>query len=121
MTKYEKDKIVIGHVTGVENYGIFVNLDEYYSGLIHISEISSGFVKNIHDMVKIGETIRVKVLEVDDKSCQLKLSIKNIDYKIEKPKKRQIEETVHAFSTLQENLPHWISEKIHEISKIEVK
>ena len=36
MTKYEKDKIVLGYVTGIEKYGIFVNLDEYYNGLIHI-------------------------------------------------------------------------------------
>ena len=49
MSKYEVGKIVIGCVTGVENYGIFVSLDEYYSGLIHISEISTKFVKDIND------------------------------------------------------------------------
>ena len=49
MLKYEKGKIVTGHVTGIEKYGIFVNLDEFYSGLIHISEISDGFVKDIND------------------------------------------------------------------------
>ena len=45
MLKYDKGKIVTGQVTGIEKYGIFVSLDEFYSGLIHISEISDGFVR----------------------------------------------------------------------------
>ena len=47
MNKYEKGNIVVGQVTGIEKYGIFIGLDEFYSGLIHISEISKGYVKNI--------------------------------------------------------------------------
>ena len=82
MSKYEEGKIVVGCVTGIENYGIFVSLNEYYSGLIHISEITDGFVSNINYFVKIGETIKVRVLEVDDDSFQVKLSIKNLDYRI---------------------------------------
>ena len=81
MTRYKRGKIVKGTVTGIESYGIFVSLDEYYSGLIHISEISHDFVKNIHDYVEIGDIIYVEVLDVDEKLSQLKLSIKNIDYK----------------------------------------
>ena len=46
MNQYKKGEIVTGCVTGIEKYGIFVSLDDYYSGLIHISEISSFFVKN---------------------------------------------------------------------------
>ena len=53
MTKYKKGKIVKGTVTGIESYGAFVSLDDYYSGLIHISEISHDFVKNTHDYVEI--------------------------------------------------------------------
>ena len=53
MTKYAKGKIVEATVTGIENYGVFVNLDDYYSGLIHISEISHGFVRNINNFVKV--------------------------------------------------------------------
>ena len=48
MCKYYKNEIVEGCVTGIEKYGIFITLDEYYSGLIHISEISDGFVKDIN-------------------------------------------------------------------------
>ena len=70
MSKYECGKIVTGCVTGVENYGIFVSLDEYYSGLIHISEISTKFVKDINDYVNIGETIRVKIVEKDEERAK---------------------------------------------------
>ena len=86
MAKYEKDKIVTGYVTGIEKYGIFVNLDEYYSGLIHISEISPNFVRNVNDYVNIGETIKMKIVAVDEKNHQVKLTIKNLDYRINKKK-----------------------------------
>ena len=66
MTKYKKGSIIEGSVTGIENYGVFVNLDDYYSGLIHISEISHGFVKDVNNYVNLGDTIKVKVVEVDD-------------------------------------------------------
>ena len=81
MTKYEKDEVVIGYVTGIEKYGIFVNLDEYYNGLIHISEISPNFVRNVNDYVNIGETIKMRILSVDEKNHKVKLSIKNLNYK----------------------------------------
>ena len=44
-------------VTGIENYGIFVSVNDEYTGLIHISEIDNNFVKDINDYVKIGEKI----------------------------------------------------------------
>ena len=78
---YNVGDVVTGCVTGIERYGIFVNLDNYYSGLVHISEISNSFVKNINDYVNVGENIRVKVLDVDKQQCHLKLSIKNLEYK----------------------------------------
>jgi len=115
MPKYQIGDIVTVSVTGIEKYGIFVGLDEYYSGLIHISEISDGFVRNISDYVKLGEVIRAKILEVDEIELHVKLSIKNMDYRITKSKKSKIQETELGFSTLEEKLDGWISEKLVEI------
>ncbi len=115
MAKYEKDKIVTGYVTGIEPYGIFVSLDDYYNGLIHISEISDDFVKNIFDYAKIGEKLKMKIIEINEKSHHIKLSIKDIDYR--KGCNGKIKETLHGFSTLKENIPVWIEEKIKEIGK----
>ena len=119
MTKYKKGKIVKGAVTGIESYGIFVSLDEYYSGLIHISEISHNFVKNIHDYVEVGDIIYVEVLDVDEEQCQLKLSIKNINYKRRvNVKKKKITETNSGFKTLASKLPIWIDEKLKKEKKV---
>ncbi|MCI8544783.1 MAG: S1 RNA-binding domain-containing protein [Bacilli bacterium] len=120
MTKYKKGKVVRGTVTGIENYGIFISLDEYYSGLIHISEISHGFVKDINNFVKIGETIYVEILDVDEESCHLKLSIKNIVYKVKtKNNKKKIIETKHGFHTLAYKLPGWIDQSLKKFQNNE--
>lgn len=113
MTKYEKGKIVKGTVSGIENYGIFVKFDEFYSGLIHISEISKGFVKSPNDFVEIGEIIYTEIIDTDEKNGHLKLSIKNIAYKEKaKYKRRKIKETSKGFSTLAYKLPYWIKENL---------
>lgn len=118
MSKYRKGKIVRATVSGIESYGIFATLDDYYSGLIHISEISHDFVKDIHAFVSVGEIIFVEILDVDDKLCHLKLSIKNIDYKVSTKRKRKlIKETPHGFVTLEYKLPIWIKENINKIKK----
>ena len=115
---YSTGKIVKGVVSGIEPYGIFVNFDEYYSGLIHISEISSGFVRNPNKFVQIGETIYVEILDVNEQDCQLKLSIKNIQYKVGKNcRKMKIKETKSGFKTLQYKLPFWIEENLKNHKK----
>lgn len=106
---YEKNKIVKGTVSGITEYGIFVKLDDYYSGLIHISEISDKFVSNINDYVRIGDNIKVLILDVDDESCHLKLSIKSLNSKSKK-NNYPIIETIHKFSTLEKKLDVWIDE-----------
>lgn len=116
MGQYKVGKIVKGCITGIEKYGIFVNLDNFYSGLVHISEISNDFVRNTNDFGEVGETIYVKVLEVDEDTNHVKLSIKDIDYRIsKKTKKSKIREIGTGFLPLYNNLNAWIEEKIKEM------
>ena len=115
MSKYECGKIVTGCVTGVENYGIFVSLDEYYSGLIHISEISSGYVKNINDYLKIKDKIYAQVVDIDEENSKFKLSIKNIDYRNDGKIITSEDNFSNGFEPLKEHLDLWINEKIKEI------
>lgn len=113
MSKIKKGRIVRGTVTGIENYGAFVSCDDYYTGLIHISEISESYVKDINDYVKIGDVIFVEILDVDEELGHLKLSIKNIQYKKKVALKiRKIKETNLGFKTLAYKLPFWIEEQI---------
>lgn len=115
MAKYEKGKIVKGSVTGIESYGAFVSFNDYYSGLIHISEVSRGFVRDINDFIKIGDHIFVEILDVDEDEKHLKLSIKDIDYKNDSYVKRnKIVETPSGFNTLRKKLPIWIKESLEK-------
>ena len=119
MTKFKKGRIIRGTVTGIESYGVFVSCNEYYSGLIHISEISYNFVKNITDYVNVGDVIYAEILEVDESLGQLKLSIKNIDYKCNHGlRRKRIVETSQGFNTLAANLPIWIEKSLKKLKKI---
>lgn len=71
----KKGEIVYGKITNILGYGAFVSV-ENYAGLIHISEFSDNFVRNINDFVEIGQKVKLKVLEVDEKNKKLKLSYK---------------------------------------------
>ena len=121
MTKYQKGKIISGVVTGIEDYGIFVNVDGLYSGLIHISEISNGYVKDIDKIANIGETICAKIIDIDEDTCHLKLSVKEINHKPERKKRQKIVETKSGFTPLENNLDKWVNEKIKEINAINKK
>ena len=116
MKKYNKDDLIEVTVSGFENYGIFVSIDSDYTGLIHISEISEDFVRNINDYITVGEKIIAKVLEVDEKNAKIKLSIKNIDYKTNKDDTK-ILESPKGFEPLANNLNAWIEEKLKNIKE----
>ena len=116
LSKYKKGRVLKGVVTGIESYGIFVQFDDYYSGLIHISEISDGYVKNPGDYVEEGEIINVKIIDADNLLGHLKLSIKGIKYKEKKTiKRKKIIETPLGFSTLSRKLPLWIKESMKKM------
>ena len=116
MPKYDKGKIVKGTVTYIEDYGAFMSFDEYYTGLIHISEISKGFVKDIRDFIDVGDRIFVEILDVDEEETKLRLSIKNINYKINgKYRRHKIKEIKSGFHSLEEKLPVWIEKELKKI------
>lgn len=121
MKELEIGKVLTGKVTGIENYGVFVNIEDKYTGLIHISEVSDRFVSDLKKYVEVGEEIRVRVIDFDENKKQLKLSIKDLDYKINKKKVTKIKETEKGFETLREKLPVWMGEKLKKIEKNENK
>lgn len=73
--------LVVGRIDEIEDFGVFVDLLEYTDrrGLVHISEVASGWIKNIRDHVNTGETTVCKVLDVDESSQQIDLSIKDVN------------------------------------------
>ena len=106
MEKFLEGDVIEGIVTGVEDYGLFVSFGDHSSGLVHISEISDYFVKNVSDYAKVGDTIVAKILSVDHVG-HYKLSIKELS---SKENKQAIKETKSGFNTLKRKLDEWISE-----------
>ena len=70
--------IVEGKVTGLTAFGAFVSLPDGKSGMVHISEVSNSFVKDIKDFLKEGQDVKVKVVNITDEG-KISLSIKKAD------------------------------------------
>jgi uncharacterized protein len=68
--------ILEGTVTNVTNFGAFVDVGVHQDGLVHISMLSNKFVKDPHEIVKAGEVVKVKVLEVDEKRKRIALTMR---------------------------------------------
>ena len=71
----EVGKTVDGKVTGITNFGAFVQLENGKTGLVHISEVALSYVKDIHEHLNENDTVRVKILSIDDNG-KISLSIK---------------------------------------------
>ena len=70
--------ILEGKVTGITKFGVFVELGEGKTGMVHISEVSSNYVTEITDHVKEGQTVKVKVLSVGEDG-KIRLSMKKLN------------------------------------------
>lgn len=81
--KFQVGQIIEGTVTGIKPFGAFVSLDDSTQGLVHISHISHGYLENINDAIKVGDTVKVKILSIDAEKGKISLSIKETQ---EKPK-----------------------------------
>jgi S1 RNA binding domain protein len=75
---YETGSIVDGTVVKVAEYGAIVRLPGGKTGLVHISEISDAFVRDVNDYLKEQDQVRVKILSINDKG-RYEFSIKNIE------------------------------------------
>ncbi|MBP1930611.1 S1 RNA-binding domain-containing protein [Ammoniphilus resinae] len=70
-------EILEGKVTAIKEYGAFVGLVSNRSGLVHISQIASEYVKQVEDYLSVGDTVQVKVIDISDDG-KISLSIKQV-------------------------------------------
>ncbi|MFB6194101.1 MAG: translation initiation factor IF-2 subunit alpha [Halobaculum sp.] len=77
----EPGDLVVGEIDEIEDFGVFVDLEEFEDkrGLVHVSEVASGWIKNIRDHVSTGERVVAKVLDVDRDAQQIDLSLKDVN------------------------------------------
>src|SRR5512140_717242 len=87
----EPDMVVKGKVVRLEPYGAFVDIGAERPGMVHVSELAHGYVKTPSEIVKEGDEVEAKVLDVNRKKKQIKLSMKALEPEIEefKPAKKE--------------------------------
>lgn len=120
---YKIGQKVRGKVTGIQPYGIFVSIDEETQGLVHISELKHGFIKDISDSVSKGDEVEVVIMDIDEYSKKISLSLRSL----QKPKyhpfsnRRNIsrygKKTGLEFGSIEKKLPQWIDQALKEIEQ----
>lgn len=105
--------IVYGKVTNILGYGAFVVVDDY-DGLVHISEFSDHFVRDIKEFVQLDEEVKLKVIDIDEENKRLKLSYKQLHKS--RGVKCQIPTYEIGFETIEKELPNWIEKAKNEIN-----
>ena len=77
-----------GVVTNVTNFGAFVDIGVHQDGLVHVSQLSNKFIRDPHAVVKAGDIVKVKVLEVDDKRKRISLTMRTAPPPPPRPRRR---------------------------------
>lgn len=109
----EKDMVIKGTVTRLEKFGVFVDIGAERPGLVHISELTHDYIKTPGEVVKEGDEVEVKVLEVNRQKKQIKLSMKALEEKPEKVVKviqAKIEKKEKEATTAQAQQPETVKE-----------
>ncbi|KKB34966.1 S1 domain-containing post-transcriptional regulator GSP13 [Bacillus thermotolerans] len=110
----EEGQIITGKVTGIQPYGAFVALEDGKQGLVHISEVTHGFVKDIHEYLQVGEEVKVKVLSVNEEEGKISLSIRATEEAkpsaVQAARRLKLDENNEGFNTLKDKLQEWIKQ-----------
>ena len=119
---YEVNDLVIGKVNQIRPYALFLTFENGAKGLLHISEISDSYIRDIEKFGTVGDEIKVKVIEVDPYNGFLRVSYKQVPekdrYSTHVNSERKIPEFDKAdFSALEEKLPGWISSALEKAGK----
>ena len=116
--------ILIGKVNQIRPYALFLSFEGGVNGLLHISELSDGYIRDIEKFGSIGDEIKVKVLSIDSSNGFLRVSYKAIP---EEERYNTHDESVHHFTQFDEadfhdleaKLPEWISETLQKAKEEE--
>ncbi|GIO24930.1 S1 domain-containing post-transcriptional regulator GSP13 [Oceanobacillus sp. J11TS1] len=113
----EVGQVLEGKVTGIQPYGAFVAIDGDTQGLVHISEIMHGYVKDINEHLSVGDAVNVKVIQIDEAKGKISLSIRATE---EAPKEAPKQDNTvkynasnnesTGFNILKDKLQDWIDQ-----------
>lgn len=118
--EYKIGMILNGTITGLQPYGAFVSLSDTVQGLIHVSEVQAGYTKNIHSLLAIGQKVEVQVIDIDEYSKKISLSLRTLESQIQQPNHRRKKYFTNknkkiGFDTLAKELPIWTDEAMDKL------
>ncbi len=120
---YQVGQLIVGKVYNVKPYALFMSFEGGATGLLHISEISDSFVRDIEKYGSIGDEIKVKVLSIDKDNGFLRVSYKQVPpeetYSSHTNQRRLPSVTEEEFLPLREKLDGWINDAYSKIKKEE--
>ena len=120
---YQVGQLIVGKVYNVKPYALFMTFEGGATGLLHISEISDSFVRDIEKYGSIGDEIKVKVLSIDKENGFLRVSYKQVpaeeSYSSHTNQRRLPTVTEEEFLPLKEKLEGWINDAYSKIEKEE--
>ena len=121
--KYQVGQLVIGKVYNVKPYALFMSFEDGATGLLHISEISDSFIRDIEKYGSVGDEIKVKILSIDKDNGFLRVSYKQVPpeemYSSHVNQRRLPTTSDDEFLPLKDKLDEWIKEAYDKIEKRE--
>jgi ribosomal protein S1 len=78
--------VVVGKVVRLEKFGVFVEIGAERPGMIHVSELASGYVNSPSDVVKVGDQVNARIIKLNRKQKRIDLSLKAMEEPVEKPR-----------------------------------
>ena len=118
---YKENDLIIGKVIGVKPYALFMSFEDGSNGLLHISELSDSFIRDIEKFGSLGDELKVKVLSIDEKNGFLRVSYKKVPEE-ERFTTHKEDNNISSlgdadFSPLAEKLDGWINETLIKANK----
>ena len=93
-----------GVVTNVTRFGAFVDVGVHQDGLVHVSELANRYVKDAGEVVKVGQIVKVKVLNADPKARRIALSIKALEPAAPEPKRKNFQKPPEKKPSIEEQM-----------------
>ena len=117
--KYEVGQVVLGTIVNVKPYALFMEFEDGVTGLLHISEISDSFIRDIEKYGTKGDQMKVIIVSIDENNGFLRVSYKKVpkeeSFTSHNNSVRKVPETNDDdFKPLAEKLPEWISQTLAE-------
>ena len=118
MSAYQIGEIYTVKIKEVKPYAAFIIFDDGTLGMLHISELSDKFINDIERYVSSGDSISVKLLEIDTKNWFARVSYKQVPDELKFTNhvnvRKALDKDEETFKTLKEKIPQWIKEELNK-------